>query len=184
VDKLSKPVKIGAIVVLMLVVGVVGFKVLGKSHGSGKPVYTAAPKVPTPLHPTTHGKPKIQLDPGLPTALRAALEAHGVVIAVVYGQGDSAAVANAILGARAAHAGFAALNIESEGVARDVALLAPGLTDPTVLVVRRPGTISAALPGYSDSDTVAQAAVEQPVTTTAESTGLPVAPTTPVTSGP
>jgi hypothetical protein len=163
-SKVPRAAKLGAIGVLGLLVLFVAFEVLGKSHGSAKPVYTAAPKVAAPKDTgkSKHTAPVVKLNSGLPAALHAALEAHEVVVAVVYGQGAGDTLTTAREAAESAHVGFAALNVEVESIARDMALLAPGVGDPTVLVVRRPGTIETALPGYSDEDTLAQAATDKP----------------------
>jgi len=176
--KLTKQMKIALGAGGVVIVSLLAFVVLGGSH-SAKPSYTAAPVAPAPTTTTpTKGPQKIQLNPGLPGALRKALLAHDVVIAVVYGQGQSASLTAARQGAKTAHAGFAALDVGEESIARDVAVLVPGIPSPTVLVVRRPGTVTATFPGYSDSDTLAQAAVDPATTTTAAPTPAP-APSTP-----
>ena len=113
---------------------------------------------PTPAH--RHGKPVIHVDPSLPAALRTALLHHRIVVAVLYAShapGDREALQAARAGAHGAHAGFAVLDISKEKIAQTVALKLPGTSDPSVLVVRRPGTITVFLPGYVDSDAVAEA---------------------------
>ena len=103
-----------------------------------------------------------RVDQTLPAALRRELAGHPVVVAVLYAPvpGDSNAVAAARAGARLVHAGFAVLDVRDETVARAVATKLPGSSDPSVLVVRRPGTISVLLPGYVDQQVVAEAAAE------------------------
>ena len=49
------------------------------------------------------------------------------------------------------------LDVSKEKIAQTVALKLPGTSDPSVLVVRRPGKITVLLPGYIDSDVVAEA---------------------------
>ncbi|HZT91631.1 MAG TPA: hypothetical protein VFA05_06295 [Gaiellaceae bacterium] len=98
------------------------------------------------------------VDPTLPAPLRRALARHGVVVAVLYAPGDEGAVATARAGAASAHAGFATLDVRDEAVARAVALKLTGETDPSVLVVTRPGKIALVLSGYAGADVVAQAA--------------------------
>ena len=167
--KLSKQMKIVAAAGGVLIVGLVAFMLLGRSQGGAKPVFTAAPQAPPAPKAAAHkGKAVVQLNAGLPGALRKALLAHDVVIAVVYGAGDSDAIAAAQQGAKTAHAGFAALDVGQESIARDVAQLVPGIGDPAVLVVRRPGTVTASYPGYSDADTIAQAAAAPPPTVTTD----------------
>ena len=101
---------------------------------------------------------------------------HGVVVAAVALGRNADLLATARASAKAAHAGYAYLNVANEQVAEDVALLDPDASDLVLLVVRRPGTVSYALPGYSDIDTVAQAVMAKPVTTTGATTTDAVAP--------
>jgi hypothetical protein len=122
------------------------------------PVHHDAP-VRTRAH--RHAKPAIHVDPSLPAALRTALFHHRVVVAVLYAShapGDQEALQAARAGAQGAHAGFAVLDVSKEKIAQAVALKLPGTSDPSVLVVRRPGTITVLLPGYNDADAVAAAA--------------------------
>ena len=107
-----------------------------------------------------HAKAPVKIDPSLPAALRTALRQHPIVVAVLYAShapGDQEALAAAREGARGAHAGFAILDVAKESVAQSVALKLPGTADPSVLVVKRPGTITVLVPGYVDSDAVAEA---------------------------
>jgi hypothetical protein len=113
-------------------------------------VHNKAPHTTTPT-----------IDLRLPAALRVALARHPVVVAVVFDPsvpGDSDAVAAARQGAAAAHVGFAALDVGNELTARGVALQLESDSEPSVVVVRRPGTVSMLLPGYNDAQLVAQAA--------------------------
>jgi len=105
--------------------------------------------------------PKLHLDPALPAPLRRALSQSRVVVAVLYASdapGDAEAVSEARKGAHAAHVGFAMLNVRDETIARGIAQQVAGATDPTVLVVRRPGTVALKLDGFVDAAVVAQAA--------------------------
>jgi hypothetical protein len=131
----------------------------------------AAITIPAPVHhaaaPTRarathaqHAKAPIKIDPSLPVPLRIALRRHPVVVAVLYAShapGDQEALAAAREGAHGAHAGFAVLDVAKESVAQSVALKLPGTADPSVLVVTRPGKITVLVPGYVDSDAVAEA---------------------------
>jgi hypothetical protein len=119
--------------------------------------HVAAPKAKAAHR---HARPVIHVDPSLPAALRSALMHHPVVVAVLYAShvpGDQDALKAARAGALGAHAGFAVLDVSKEWIAQTVALKLPGTSDPSVLVVRRPGKITVLLPGYVDSDVVAQA---------------------------
>src|SRR5579884_1872175 len=119
---------------------------------------TTAGRVAAAGHHIRAGATAPAVDPTLPAPLRRALARHGVVVAVLYAPGDEGAVATARAGAASAHAGFATLDVRDEAVARAVALKLTGETDPSVLVVTRPGKIALVLSGYAGADVVAQAA--------------------------
>jgi hypothetical protein len=148
---------------LALILVALLLKVFLFSKPAPKPLFIATPvhhHAPAPKAARRHAKTTIRIDPSLPAALRTALLRHPVVVAVLYAAhapGDAEALAAAREGAHGAHAGFAVLNVANEKVAQAVALKLPGTSDPSVLVVRRPGTITVLLPGYTDSDAVAVA---------------------------
>jgi hypothetical protein len=169
--KISKQMRIVLIAVVVLGIGGVAAKTLLLK--SSAPVNLSVP--PAVHHPVHHAAaaqaggskthaaaaPRVQLDPDLPAALRVALLHHGVVITVLYARhapGDAKAVVEAQQGAQMAHVGFAALDVSNEAVATAVALKMPGSSDPSVAVVTRPGNVTLLLPGYIDSQVVAQAA--------------------------
>ena len=161
-SKLSPQMKIVAIVGGALVVIAVALKllVLHPKH--------ASEVIPVPVHPTgkasaQHRPARPAPDPNIPAALRRALAQSRVVVAVLAAPGtvdDQEAVKAAREGAKAAHAGFTVLDVSKESVAKALALKAPGLTDPSVLVVTRPGTVAVRIAGYADSESVAQAAAD------------------------
>jgi hypothetical protein len=97
----------------------------------------------------------------LPVPLARALAASPIVVAVLYNPGsevDGIAVAEARAGAALAGTGFVALNVLSQ---RDVGKLTEQLgllPDPAVLVFTRPAHLAARMDGFSDKETVAQAA--------------------------
>jgi hypothetical protein len=160
----SLPVKIVALVglVLAIAIGVLGTFVLVHRTVTSGPVPAAVPA--KTKRPDVHGAARTsrpRIDSGLPAPLRAALARSTVVVAALNAPGvpgDAAAVSEARQGARAAHAGFAVLDVRNEAIAAALAAKAPNATDPAVLVVRRPGTIAVELDGYADRQTVAQAA--------------------------
>jgi hypothetical protein len=151
---------------LILAMLVVKQFVLKRSVPQAIPI-SAPVHVPAPVHHAPAAKPArhhakvvIHVDPSLPAALRNALLRHPVVVAVLYAShapGDEDALKAARAGAHGAHAGFAVLDVSKEKIAQAVALKLPGTADPSVLVVRRPGKITVLLPGYADSDAVAEA---------------------------
>jgi hypothetical protein len=106
---------------------------------------------------------------GMPAALALALRSHSVVVAALYAPDssiDAMARDEASQGAAAAGAGFVALDVSNEKVAAPLTSLLTGgataadrvLDDPAVLVFRAPGSLFVRLNGWTDRDTVAQAA--------------------------
>jgi hypothetical protein len=132
---------------------------------------TAKPKTATAqAKPTTSATPapttkKAAAAPAvssaLPLPLARALAADPIVVAVLYNpqsEVDGIAVAEARAGAALAGTGFVALSVLSQ---RDVGKLTEQLgliPDPAVLVFTRPAHLAARIDGFSDKETVAQAA--------------------------
>lgn len=122
------------------------------------------PSVPsrTPAQPAVKParQPAVRLLPGLPANVARALRREPVVVASVWapGTGDAGALAQARTGAKSAGAGFVALNVLFEGHAKALERLVGPISDPSVLVFRRPGKVVNRLEGFADSATVAQAA--------------------------
>jgi hypothetical protein len=122
----------------------------------------AQPNV-TPSKPAARpaARPAIVLEPGLPANVARALRRERVVVAAVWApsSGDREAFAQARAGAQASGAGFVALNVLFEGHARALERLVGPISDPSVLVFKRPGKVANRLEGFADSATVAQAAL-------------------------
>lgn len=126
------------------------------------PASKPAPVAPKPAA----AKPKPVLNPavpptGFPAAVDKALRGHAVVVVSLVVPGarvDELAAAEAEAGAKLGGAGFLALNVLNEGVAR--ALLTKLDTDrePSLLVLKRSGEVALELTGFVDRETVAQAA--------------------------
>jgi hypothetical protein len=121
---------------------------------------TARPATPAKLAPAAK-KPSPALNSALPVPLAQALATNPTVVAVLYNpqsEVDGIAVAEARAGAELAGAGFVALSVLSQ---RDVGKLTEQLgllPDPAVLVFTRPAHLAARIDGFSDKETVAQAA--------------------------
>jgi hypothetical protein len=99
---------------------------------------------------------------GLPLVLGRALVKHRVTVVALYDPAaalDGMALAEARAGAAAVNAGFLALNIRSERHVRPLAQLLGVLRSPSVLVYERPNTLFIRLDGFTDRETIAQAAV-------------------------
>ncbi len=128
------------------------------------PVKKAAPIV-VPSAPVRKPVEAPKGDPvdanGLPLVLSQALAKNPVTVVALYDPAaaiDKMALAEARSGALAAGAGFLALNIRTEPQVRPLAQLLGVLRSPSVLVYERPNTLFARFDGFSDRETIAQAA--------------------------
>ena len=149
-------VLIAAFVALMIVrTGVLG------GSATTTVVVPTPPRATPAKTSTTPAVPKVALLPGLPADVAHALRYSKVVVVSLYvGQapGDRAAVGQARMGARAAGAGFVAVNVGSDKKAASIATFAGPASAPTTLVVRRPGKVLTQIAGPIESAVVRQAA--------------------------
>jgi hypothetical protein len=126
-----------------------------------KPAAKPVPVVPAKPAPPAAPAAKPVDESDLPKVLSAALAGHRVVVVGLYDPDspvDEMALAEARAGARAAGAGFVALNVFAEAQSRPLVELLGTLESPGVLVYRRPEVLFARIGGFADSETVAQAA--------------------------
>jgi hypothetical protein len=164
---LSPPIRILGIVGI-LAAAALGLLLISQHRSSHSS--TASPAAVTATHhaasasttkPVPRTAPKIVLLPGLPAPVAHSLHYSKVVVVALYSAGvpsDFAALTQARQGARAAHAGFAAVNVLNEQVAKGLDKFAGTVATPTVLIVRRPGRVLNQFDGYTDNEVVAQAA--------------------------
>ena len=107
---------------------------------------------------------------GVPTPLADALNRHGVVVVALVApssQVDQLTLGEAKAGAAAAHAGFVTIDVSNNAQVAALSALVGSSVDPqnrlldapAVLVFQRPQTLFVRLNGYSDADTIQQAAV-------------------------
>ncbi len=168
---ISPPVRVLALVgaLAAIALGILFYTHSRSSSTGAEPVVpapsrTARPSATQPpaAKPAVTPKPKLVLLPNLPVNVAHALRFSKVVVVSVYAggaHGDHALVAQARRGARAAHAGFTAVDVANESSARTVGAFAGEKTaPPVVLVVKRPGRIVNRFDGFVDSAIVAQAA--------------------------
>lgn len=128
----------------------------------------AAAGAPTPAKAVKAqpAKPKPAVNPvvpptGFPVVVDQALRKHPVVVVSLVVPGarvDELAAAEAEAGAKLGGAGFLALNVLNEGVARALLTKLDVVQDPNVLVLKRSGEVALELAGFVDRETVAQAA--------------------------
>ena len=181
-EKISPPVRIFAILIVLVGVGgMLAMRTMGSSVDATpiplpvqKPAKAvkatpqpakAAPGKPKAVQPKP-AKPKPAVNPvvpptGFPLAVDKALRQHAVVVVSLVVPGarvDELAAAEAEAGAKLGGAGFLALNVLNEGVARALLSKLDILGDPSVLVLKRSGEVALELNGFVDRETVAQAA--------------------------
>ena len=122
-----------------------------KATAAKAPVAVNAPKAVKQSIPPT----------GFPAVVDRALRNHEVLVVSLVVPGarvDELAAAEAEAGAKLGGAGFLALNVLNEGVARALLAKLDAVHDPSVLVLNQSGQIELELTGFVDRDTVAQAA--------------------------
>ena len=115
----------------------------------------------TPAVPPRAGQVRKPVRNDLPAPIAQALARHTVVVASVVTPGaevDDIALTEARAGAALGGAGFVAVDVLNEAVATKLATTVDGLETPSVLVFRRPGRVAVRIDGFSDRQTVAQAA--------------------------
>ena len=187
-EKISLPVRIFAILIVLAgLAGMLAMRTMSPSADASTPIpqpvkrdyatppAKAAPK-PAKTAASAHGakvtkpapaKPKPVLNPvvpptGFPVAVDIALRQHAVVVVSLVLPGarvDELAAAEAEAGAKLGGAGFLALNVLNEGVARKLLTKLATAEDPSLLVLKRSGEVVVELKGFVDRETVAQAAV-------------------------
>jgi hypothetical protein len=119
------------------------------------------PAVPSDTSPARPAQPKIKLLPGLPAQVDQALRSSRVVVVSLYAgssASDRLAVGRARAAAGSVGAGFVAINAFNEKNARELQPFAGAMSLPSVLVVRRPGTVVKRFEGFVDPTVTAQAA--------------------------
>jgi len=132
---------------------------------SAEPAGSAAPAArpaaaPAPA-PAAKPKPAPKPDDGLPAKLSAALAANRTVVVALYSPDSSVAAmtrAEAEAGAKEAKVAFVALNVLRPKEIDELTATLGVISDPSVLVFRRPGKVAARLDGFADRELVAQAA--------------------------
>jgi len=177
-EKLSLPVRIFAVVIVLVGLGgMLAMRSMSPSVDESAPIpqpvqkaapAKAAPKAtkaaaaakaakPTPKPPVNPVVPPS----GFPVVVDRALQQHRVVVVSLVVPGarvDEIAAAEAEAGAKLSGAGFLALNVLNEGVARALLAKIDSVQEPSVLVIKRSGDVAIELTGFVDRETVAQAA--------------------------
>lgn len=182
----SRPIKIVALVAVMLAAGGGAMLTMNKGKQTAAPPVLVQPSTasaktaPAKARPTStrtapptsvaHLSPRPRTASpvganGLPTMLDTALRKHLIVVVSLFdpqSQTDAISYAEARAGAGEAGAGFVGVDLLDSTVAGALTTALPGgglLPEPGVLIYRRPGTLVGRLDGFNDRDAVAQAAV-------------------------
>ena len=177
-EKISLPVRIFAVVIVLAGLG--GMLAMRTMAPGNEPVAIPRPvRTPpkavaksapqpakAPAQAPAAGKARSPVNPvvppsGFPVVVDRALQQHRVVVVSLVVPGarvDELAAAEAEAGAKLSGAGFLALNVLNEGVARALLAKLDSRQDPSVLVVKRSGDVAVELAGFVDRETVAQAA--------------------------
>ena len=119
---------------------------------------TQQPETPTPVHVV---RPTV--DPLLPTPLRAALQAHPIVVVGFYNPASPVTmrtISEAEAGAATARVGFLRVNLLDDAVAGPLTALLPAgqlLPNPGIVIYGRPGTLLYRSDGYLDRAAVVEA---------------------------
>jgi hypothetical protein len=143
-----------------------------KATAPAKPKAAAKPKAPVkpkvaavPAAPVRKPVEAPKGDPvdshGLPLVLSRALARSAVTVVALYDPSaelDEVALAEARAGAADAKVGFLAINVFNERQVRPLTQLLGVLNSPSLLVYKRPSTLFVRIDGFSDRQTVAQAA--------------------------
>ena len=171
---LSPPIRVFAFGGALVAVGLAAFIfVLGRGGDTattGEPLVTpttaTTPSTTTPVAPKTRTarQPRVAALPpsGFPVPVHRALRRNRVVVVVVYTPGatvDSVVRAEARAGARASVAGLVQMSALSERLVEPLVAKTGVLPSPAVVVVKRPGVVTAKL-RVTDRETVAQAVAQ------------------------
>jgi hypothetical protein len=184
-EKISLPVRIFAILIVLAgMAGMLAMRTMGASVDASpipQPVKKAQPSAPAKAAPQpvkvaasvpkvkapkpAPAKPKPVVNPvvpptGFPLAVDKALRKNAVVVVSLVVPGarvDELSAAEAEAGAKLGGAGFLALNVLNEGVARALLNKLDNVQDPSLIVIKRSGQVAVGLDGFVDRDTVAQA---------------------------
>jgi hypothetical protein len=171
---LSPPVRVFAFAGGLIAVGLAVFLFLLRPGGDDATTALSKPAAPrsqvtTPSKPPATAAPRATparltaLPPsGFPLPIHRALRKHPVVVVAVYMPGasvDALVRREAKTGARTARAGYVAVSALSERLVRPLVAKTGVLPAPAVVVLRRPGVLTATL-SVTDRETVAQAVAQ------------------------
>ena len=168
---LSPPVRVAALVAALVLTGLGAFVFLLGGHARSESAARVAPatehvatahakaQAPAPGPAATRSQP---LSRELPAPVARAFRNRKVVVVAVYVPGapvDSKVRGEARAGAGMAVAGFVPVSARSENALQKLVAKAGVLPAPAVVIMRRPGVVTATL-GVTDRQTVAAAVAQ------------------------
>ena len=166
---LSPPIRVFALLGVLAAVALAAFLFIAarpQSEAATAPTTRPAPQTkPTPKAPTrtTPARPATRsTKSGFPVPVDRALRNNRVVVVAVYMPGahvDAVVRREARAAAIWARAGYVAMSAVSERLVRPLVAKTGVLPDPAVVIVKRPGVVTATL-SVADRDTIAQAVVQ------------------------
>lgn len=171
---LSPSIRVFAFLGALAAAGIAAFLFLVVRPGSGTEAVASPTPVtrPAPVTKPAATKPRasvpqrpaaaVQTKSGFPVPVHRAFRRHRVVVVAVYmpGAGVDLQVREAArAGALASGAGYVALSALSERLVRPLVAKTGVLPDPAVVIVKRPGIVTATL-SVTDRETIAQAVVQ------------------------
>ena len=168
---LTPPIRVAAVVGALLATGLVAFVFL---IGRGAPGSDAAAPTTPATTPSTHVIPSKASRPrgaaprvvvtksGFPAPIDRAIRRRGVAVVAVYmprAAVDAAVRREARAGAVRSRAGYVAISALNERLVRGLVAKTGVLPAPAVLVIKRPGVVTATL-SVTDRETIAQAVAQ------------------------
>lgn len=170
---LRPPIRVFALLGVLVATGIAAFVFLvARPQSEAKPIASKTPptrpaqktkpaaKAPTPRTPARPAAR--QTKSGFPAPVDRALRYNRVVVVALYMPGarvDSVVRREARAAAILSRVGFVPISALSERLVRPLVAKTGVLPDPAVVIVRRPGVVTATL-SVADRDTIAQAVVQ------------------------
>jgi uncharacterized iron-regulated membrane protein len=170
---LTPPIRVAAFVGALVATGLVAFVfIMGRgaseneASAPAKPVTKPSAQTSTPpkvSQTTPKAKPRVVVTKsGFPVPVDRALRRRGVVVVAVYMPGaavDAVVRAEARAAAIRSRAGYVAVSALNERLVRSLVARTGVLPDPAVLIVKRPGVVTATL-SVTDRETISQAVAQ------------------------
>jgi hypothetical protein len=169
---LTPPIRVAALVGALVAAGLVAFVFLvgrgaSENDASSPTAPVTNPSVRTTTPPKASQAPTVRprvvvTKSGFPAPVDRALRRRGVVVVAIYmphAAVDAVVRAEARAAAVRSRAGYVAISALNERLVGSLVARTGVLPDPAVLIVKRPGVVTATL-SVTDRDTIAQAVAQ------------------------